>query len=718
VLGLTPATTYRFQVRAYDAANNFSTAAGPVPVSTPDTIPPSTPGTLSATTISTSRIDLSWGASTDNVGVALYAIQRCQGAGCVNFADYTTTGSTTFSDMGLPDTTTYNYRVRARDAAFVWSEFTNTAGAQTFDGTAPSTPTGLTVSPVAGVGTALNLSWTASTDNLAVTGYAVDRCQGASCINFVEIALPTTNSFADSGLSNGGTYNYRVRARDARANWSPNSAVATGIANDTQLPTAPSGLAVSVGSATQLNLTWTAATDNVGVTLYSIQRCQGASCNNFADVGTSTTTSFNSTGLAPATTYRFQVRARDATNWGPYSNQAAQTTPADGQAPTAPTGLTVGTRTVTQINLSWTASTDNIGVTQYVVQRCTGTSCTPSTDVGTSATTSYADNSLTPGTTYRYQVRARDAASNTSGASNVVSAATLADSSPPSTPTIVITGTTVTTVTMTLSATDNVGVTGYQLDRCTGASCTSWAQVATPSSSPYTDTGRAANTTYRYRARARDAAGGTSPNSSVVSAATLADNSFPTAPGNLRSPSKTADSVSLAWDAATDNVGIATYRIQRCTGAGCNSWAEVGSTTAATTTFTSNDLAQLTTYRFRVGARDGAGNTTYTSPMSVTTNDGQAPTAPGGLQLTVTPGQILLQWNASTDNVGVTAYLVERCNTTSCTYAQIASVGSTSYLDTTVASATNYNYRVAARDAQGNVSGWSTVGAAQSADCD
>ena len=58
----------------------------PVAPPAPDTSPPSAPGTLSATAISGSRVDLSWGAATDNVGVTGYRVERCQGAGCSNFA--------------------------------------------------------------------------------------------------------------------------------------------------------------------------------------------------------------------------------------------------------------------------------------------------------------------------------------------------------------------------------------------------------------------------------------------------------------------------------------------------------------------------------------------------------------------------------------------------------------------------------------------------------
>src|SRR5207237_6793688 len=61
----------------------------------------------------------------------------------------------------------------------------------------------------------LNLSWTASTDNVSVTGYQVERCQGAGCSSFAQIGTPAGTTFSDTGLTAGTSYSYRVRATDA-----------------------------------------------------------------------------------------------------------------------------------------------------------------------------------------------------------------------------------------------------------------------------------------------------------------------------------------------------------------------------------------------------------------------------------------------------------------------------------------------------------------------
>lgn len=89
----------------------------------------------------------------------------------------------------------------------------------------PSPPTGLNATAIAS--TRIELTWTASTDNVAVTGYRLERCQQAGCSNFTQIATPTATGFTDSGLTTGTTYQYRVRAIDAAGNLSAYSSTAT-----------------------------------------------------------------------------------------------------------------------------------------------------------------------------------------------------------------------------------------------------------------------------------------------------------------------------------------------------------------------------------------------------------------------------------------------------------------------------------------------------------
>lgn len=102
--------------------------------------------------------------------------------------------------------------------------------------------------------------------------------------------------------------------------------------------------------------------------------------------------------------------------------------PPDTQAPTAPSGLMTSGVTDSQVTLSWSASTDNVAVTGYRIERCSGVSCSNFAQVGTPAGTLHADTGLTASTNYTYRVRATDAAGNLSAYSSTVSVTT---ASPP-----------------------------------------------------------------------------------------------------------------------------------------------------------------------------------------------------------------------------------------------------------------------------------------------
>src|SRR5205085_207809 len=126
-------------------------------------------------------------------------------------------------------------------------------------------------------------------------------------------------------------------------------------------PTVPTGVAANAINPTRVDVTWNASTDNVGVTGYAVYRhgTQIGSVNG-------STTSYSDTTAAAGTTYHYTVDAADAAgNRSAQSAQATATTPAAGdtQAPSVPTGLAATAINSTRVDLSWTASTDNVGVT-------------------------------------------------------------------------------------------------------------------------------------------------------------------------------------------------------------------------------------------------------------------------------------------------------------------------------------------------------------------
>src|SRR5204863_8671 len=184
----------------------------------------------------------------------------------------------------------------------------------------------------------------------------------------------------------------------------------------------PTGLTASAVSSSQINLSWTASSDNVGVSGYRVYR-------NGTQIATTGATSFANTGLSPSTTYSYTVAAYDAAgNLSAQSSSASATTPAppDTTPPSVPTGLTASAVSSSQINLSWTASSDNVGVSGYRVYR-------NGTQIATTGATSFANTGLSPSTTYSYTVAAYDAAGNLSAQSSPASATTPAppDTTPP-----------------------------------------------------------------------------------------------------------------------------------------------------------------------------------------------------------------------------------------------------------------------------------------------
>jgi endoglucanase len=209
--------------RAYDLA----IAAGPVTPPT-DTQAPSVPGTPSVS-VTASSVTLSWGASSDNVGVTGYDVFRATGSSGGTFTSIGTSQGTTFTNSGLTSNATFRYQVRARDAAGNTSGFTPPVTATTSGGTTDTQAPTVPGTPIAsGITTSsVNLSWSSSTDNVAVTGYDIFRAPGASGGTFASVGTSSTASFTSSGLSANTIYRYQVRARDAAGNLSGFSGAVT-----------------------------------------------------------------------------------------------------------------------------------------------------------------------------------------------------------------------------------------------------------------------------------------------------------------------------------------------------------------------------------------------------------------------------------------------------------------------------------------------------------
>jgi uncharacterized protein YxeA len=213
--GLIPSTSYSYRVEAYNAAGNsdFSNTAS---ATTPALQVPNTPSNLTATTVSSSQINLTW-VDNDNAETG-FKIERCTGMGCSDFVQITTVGAnvTSYSNTGITASTNYNYRVRAYNAVGD-SDYSNIASAITQDVPAlPATPTNLVATVISK--NQINLTWTDNSNN--ETGFHIERCKGTTCTNFTLIATVGANvtTFTNTGLTANTTYRYRIYAYNATGN--------------------------------------------------------------------------------------------------------------------------------------------------------------------------------------------------------------------------------------------------------------------------------------------------------------------------------------------------------------------------------------------------------------------------------------------------------------------------------------------------------------------
>ncbi|MEK5057458.1 lytic polysaccharide monooxygenase [Paenibacillus shunpengii] len=198
----------------------------------------------------------------------------------------------------------------------------NGGGGNPGDTTAPTAPSGLHSMGV--TASSVSLMWSASTDNVGVTGYEIYR--GSTLVATVSGSTLTYNA---TGLTANTSYSFTVKAKDAAGNVSAASnalSITTSGAGtpDTSAPSAPSGLHSMGVTASSVSLMWSAATDNTAVTGYEIYRG-----STLVATVSGTTLEYNVTGLTANTSYSFTVKAKDAAgNISPASNTLTLSTSA------------------------------------------------------------------------------------------------------------------------------------------------------------------------------------------------------------------------------------------------------------------------------------------------------------------------------------------------------------------------------------------------------
>ncbi len=610
-----PSTTYTYTVDAFDAAGNHSGQSSPV---TATTTAASIAYVQSATVATGGRFTSTTLTLTGRVGAG----DLLTGL----FAEWDATGQVQVSDnlngawtraRGI----TYNtgkgdialYYLANSKAMSTGLTITISAGTATYltatvadySGVAPTSPLDQSVMR-SGLGTAVDSGPTAAVaaGELVFGALTANNSPGSVIGGSSQgIAFAVRSAYGDSADAdilggNAGTQD-AVFTIGNSVSWYAVAAAFKVATIDTTPPSVPAGLKATNGSKS-VTLSWNASSDSVGVVGYTVYR-NGTALTTVSG----STLAYADTTVASVTSYSYTVDAFDAAG-----NHSAQSAPAtvttlDWVPPTVPGSVTASAPTTTQVNLSWAASTDNVGVTGYTVYRNGSQLAT----VGGSTLT-YTDNSVTAATTYSYTVDAFDAAGNHSAQSQPVSVTTPSppDTAPPTVPGgLAATATSPIAVLVSWNAsTDDVAVAGYDVYRdgavvaSVGASTLQYSDIV------------AAGSTHSYTVDAFDVAGLHSATATPVTVTTpTADTTPPATPAGVSATALGSTSVSVSWTASTDNVGVTGYDIYR------NS-AILATVSGSTLSITDSAVTPGTNYTYAVDAFDAAGNHSAPSaPVSV-----------------------------------------------------------------------------------------------------
>ncbi|MBI2831742.1 MAG: c-type cytochrome, partial [Chloroflexi bacterium] len=457
--------------------------------------------------------------------------------------------------------------------------------------TAPSAPTGLTAT--ASSVTLVNLTWV---DNAGdETGFRIQRAtDNAFTANVVAMtAGANAMSYSDAGVSGSTTYYYRVLAYNSAGDSaaSNTASVTTPIPTGTA-PAAPTGLAATASSATQVNLTWV---DNAGnETGYRIDRAADSTftTNLVTMTAGANITSYSDSTVVGSTIYYYRVFAYNAAGNSTASNTANVTTPAPPIDPAA---------------LYTTSCASCHGASRQ------GSASGPAVTAGALAgrTLTQITTSLTTGSMSGY----------TSGMTSAERAA-LAEwlkGYPPAAPTT-LAATAVSAGQVNLTWVDNAGdETGYRIERATNNTFTanSITHTVGANTTSYSDTTVSGSTTYYYRVYAYNVSGDSATSNTASVTTPVATGSPPSVPTAVAAEALSATQVILSWE---DNSNNETgFRIERATNDTFSANLVTTNVAANVTSYTDTTVSGETRYYYRMFAYNAAGSSSESNKCSVTT---------------------------------------------------------------------------------------------------
>ncbi|CAH1230650.1 hypothetical protein PAECIP111891_06710 [Paenibacillus allorhizoplanae] len=399
--GLTQATQYTFTVKAKDAADNIATGTATTITtsSSADTTPPANVTNLTTANITQSGLTLNWTASVSG-DVASYDVYN----GSTFLANVT---GSTYNVNGLSASTAYTFWVKAKDASGNSATGTSvgaTTSAPAADTTSPSNVTGLTTSSLTQMG--VTLTWSAATDNVAVTGYEIYN--GATLVTTVS-AL----TYNVTGLTSSTQYTFTVKARDAAGNVASGASTTftTSAVADTTSPVV--SISPAAGTYTSAQSVTLTATDNSGGAVVIYYTIDGSTPTQSSAV-------FSVALSVPATATIKYFGKDPSGNVSTVQTAVYTINIPDTTSPNPVTGLTAGTATASSIPVNWTLSSSGDVVSQEVAYSSNGgSSYTVASAAVNASSTSYTVTGLTASTSYIIRVIAVDGAGNRSTAVTV-----------------------------------------------------------------------------------------------------------------------------------------------------------------------------------------------------------------------------------------------------------------------------------------------------------
>jgi YD repeat-containing protein len=530
---------------------------------------------------------------------------------------------------------------------------------------APESPGSLTANSVSA--NQIQLTW--QDNSINEHGFKIERKTGTEQFSVVAVVDADVIDYTDINLSANTTYTYRIRAYNQVDNSDySNTASATTTLGD--VPSAPTGLDLTIVSSNQIDLSWTDNSDNENG--FIIERREGlGSYLHIATTGANAI-NYSNTGLSPNTVYTYRVYAYGTYYNSGYSNEKSGITPSDESS----TEESIWGNLTTEISYGngtpWELGTVFQSSVSGQINAIRVYSCANESGNHTARIWRNSDNTVISGPhTINY--------GGTAGwiTYNLVTPITIEAFTDY---TVVVTNGTDTQKEFPYieGLTANPGNNGDHLS--------------------YPDSGGVCTKTM-----------GTRPTGSfsncylrdIVFIAHGPGGDPPSAPGSLNGSAESTTEINLTW---TDNSDNETgFKMERSSDGGSN-FTTISTMGSDVTSYNDTGLSPSTTYTYRLLAYNNYGNSGYSNEADITTQSGgTAPSGPTGLGGTaVSSSQINLTWSDNSGNED--GFKVERSSNGGSTFTEIASVGVnvTGYNDTGLSSSTTYTYRVFAYNTYGN----------------